>query len=175
MGESEHTSSRRPLKSRNLVVFQSMASWMAKRGISPNAISISSLAFSIVAGGALFATAGAEGGLVRLWWLAAAALPISVEATMPGRGVAAELGAAATGAGPGVWVGGIAASAAVRVACTSGPGVGSGFRPHEIDSTSPRAAAAASVLNRVISSRQKGRIGLWTILPWAAAPQTPRY
>ncbi len=74
MGESEHTSTRRPLKSRNLVVFQSMASWMAKRGISPNAISISSMVFAIAAGGAMYATAGAEDGLVRLWWLAGAAL-----------------------------------------------------------------------------------------------------
>ncbi len=74
MGEDEHTSTRRPLKSRNLVVFQSMASWMAKRGISPNAISISSMVVAIAAGVALFATAGAEGGLVRLWWLAGAAL-----------------------------------------------------------------------------------------------------
>ena len=75
MGEDEHTSTtRRPLKSRNLVVFQSIASWMAKRGISPNAISISSMVFSIAAGGALYATAGAEDGLVRLWWLAGAAL-----------------------------------------------------------------------------------------------------
>lgn len=74
MGEDEHTSARRPLTSRNLVVFQSMASWMAKRGISPNAISISSMVFSIAAGGALFATAGADGGLIRLWWLVTAAL-----------------------------------------------------------------------------------------------------
>lgn len=74
MGEEEHTSTRRPLKSRNFVVFQSTASWMAKRGISPNAISISSMVFGIAAGGALLATAVSEDGLVRLWWLAAAAL-----------------------------------------------------------------------------------------------------
>ena len=74
MGEEEHSSARRPLTSRNLVVFQSIASWMATCGISPNAISISSMVFSIAAGGALFATAGADGGLVRLWWLVAAAL-----------------------------------------------------------------------------------------------------
>ncbi len=62
MGEEERTSTRRPLKSRNLVVFQSMASWMVKRGISPNSISISSMVFAIAAGGAMYATAGAEDG-----------------------------------------------------------------------------------------------------------------
>ena len=88
------------------------------------------------------------------------ASPDDAGATRPGLGVVAELGAAAaTGAGPGVWVGGMAATAAVKVACMSGPGVGSGFRPHEIDSSKPSAAMVASVGTRGnIVGRRKNKL-----------------
>ncbi|MCZ6834949.1 MAG: CDP-alcohol phosphatidyltransferase family protein [Planctomycetota bacterium] len=72
MDQEHDDATRRPLKSRNLFVFQSIASWMAKCGISPNAISVSSMVFGLAAGGALWATGNFESGPVRLWWLAGA-------------------------------------------------------------------------------------------------------
>jgi len=48
---------RRPLKSRDRSVFRRLAAWCVARGVSPDAISMSSLVFAGVAAGALAATA----------------------------------------------------------------------------------------------------------------------
>ena len=63
---------RRPLKSRDQPFFQHLAAALARAGVSPNAISCSSIVFGLAAGLALAATAHTGGGALRLAWLAAA-------------------------------------------------------------------------------------------------------
>lgn len=70
----EQVVDRRPLKSRSVRVFQWMAGVLAARGVSPNAISISSLVFALGAGFCLWATGQCDGWFLRICWLAAAAL-----------------------------------------------------------------------------------------------------
>src|SRR5262245_12580435 len=65
---------RRPIASRKLAVMQRFASWLVRRGVSANAISLSSVAFGIGAGAALAATSVVESWPSRLAWLSAAAL-----------------------------------------------------------------------------------------------------
>lgn len=65
---------RRPLASRGVGLFRRMASGMARRGWSPNAISIASIAFAVGGGLALAATAHVDLGIRRGCWLAAAVL-----------------------------------------------------------------------------------------------------
>ena len=64
-------SARRPLKSRDQPFFKHLAAALARAGVSPNAISFSSMIFGALAGAALAATSGAMGGTLRLAWLAA--------------------------------------------------------------------------------------------------------
>jgi len=66
------SSARRPLKSRNVVLFQKCAAGLARAGVSPNAISAASIVFGILAGLALAATAHCADGKLRACWLAAA-------------------------------------------------------------------------------------------------------
>lgn len=62
-------SARRPLKSRNVALFQKLAAACARAGIAPNVISAASIVFGCLAGGALAMT----GGPMSRWcWLAAA-------------------------------------------------------------------------------------------------------
>src|SRR5688572_21882307 len=62
---------RRPLKSRQWPVFQRLAAWLAGRDVSPNAISLSSIAFALAAGAAFALTAWTESdSLRRVLWLA---------------------------------------------------------------------------------------------------------
>ena len=68
------TLDRRPIASRELAVFQRLASRLARSGISPNAISASSIVFGAGAGAALAATSFTAGGWSRALWLGAAAL-----------------------------------------------------------------------------------------------------
>lgn len=65
-------SARRPLKSRDIVVFQKLAAGLARAGVSPNAISGASIVFGCLAGVALAATAHCYGWPLRACWLAAA-------------------------------------------------------------------------------------------------------
>jgi len=65
---------RRPLRSRNIVVFQRLATGLGRSGVAPNAISVLSMAFAAGAGAALAATSWTEGGLLRGCWLLAAGL-----------------------------------------------------------------------------------------------------
>ena len=64
---------RRPLKSRDLAIFKNIASALARAGVSPNAISFTSIVFGLAAGGCFALTAHAEELALRGWWLAAAA------------------------------------------------------------------------------------------------------
>ncbi len=63
---------RRPLKTRNVRAFQLLAALLARRGVSPNAISFASIVFGCAAGAALAMTAHAGEWALRGWWLAAA-------------------------------------------------------------------------------------------------------
>jgi phosphatidylglycerophosphate synthase len=65
---------RRPLKSRQWPVFQRLAAWLARVGVSPNAISLSSIVFALAAGVAFASTDSTDNeGLRRILWLAGAA------------------------------------------------------------------------------------------------------
>jgi len=50
---------RRPIASRRLRIMQDTARWLTQSGVSPNAISVSSMVFAAAAGGCLVATATA--------------------------------------------------------------------------------------------------------------------
>lgn len=63
------TSTRRPLKTRSWPFFQRIAAGFARDGVSPDAISFSSIIFGLAAGGMLAATSRLDG-----WGLRAAAL-----------------------------------------------------------------------------------------------------
>jgi phosphatidylglycerophosphate synthase len=64
---------RRPLKSRQWPMFHKLAARMTRAGISPNAISLSSIAFGVAAGVAFAATAWTDADMLRrAAWLAAA-------------------------------------------------------------------------------------------------------
>ncbi|HYT90857.1 MAG TPA: CDP-alcohol phosphatidyltransferase family protein [Gemmataceae bacterium] len=63
---------RRPIAVRHWRVFQSLAAYLARLGVSPNAISLAGMGFGILAGVALGLTACAAGVEERLLWLAAA-------------------------------------------------------------------------------------------------------
>lgn len=64
---------RRPLKSRELVFFRKLATRFTAAGVSPNAISASSIVFGAVAGLALAATAQTAGAAMIACYLGAAA------------------------------------------------------------------------------------------------------
>ncbi len=63
---------RRPLKTRQRAWAQALARALTRAGISPNAISLASLAFAIAAGASLVFTARAEGIMRQLLFVAAA-------------------------------------------------------------------------------------------------------
>lgn len=66
------TSGRRPLKSRDLSVFKWLATALARAGVTPNAISFSSMIFAVFAGVSLAATQFQDGWSARACWLLAA-------------------------------------------------------------------------------------------------------
>src|SRR4051812_32807935 len=66
------TTGRRPLKSRDLPVFKCLATALARAGVTPNAISFSSMIFAVLAGVALSATQFQDGWGSRVCWLLAA-------------------------------------------------------------------------------------------------------
>lgn len=65
---------RRPIAVRRLAVMQSLASAIARTGVSPNAISVIGMLAAAAAGALLWATPRLEGVLERAAWLAAAGL-----------------------------------------------------------------------------------------------------
>lgn len=84
---------RRPLKSRDIVVFKNLAGSLASAGVSPNAISFASMIFSALAGFALAWTPKAEGWLFMvLWFLAAIFIQLRLLANMLDGMVAVEGG-----------------------------------------------------------------------------------
>lgn len=64
---------RRPIASRGLSWVKALTRWMAERGVSPNAISISSILFASAGATALLATRAVDGTPERMLWLATAA------------------------------------------------------------------------------------------------------
>src|SRR5437016_4787812 len=66
------TGDRRPIAVRRWRLFQRLAICLARLGISPNAISLASMFFGILAGVALGFTACTSGVEQRLLWLGAA-------------------------------------------------------------------------------------------------------
>jgi phosphatidylglycerophosphate synthase len=97
---AEPVENRRPIKARAWPVFQRLARRLAERGVSPNAISTSSLVFAGAGGLALAATSWVEGdGARRALWLAgAAAIQLRLYANLLDGLVAVEGGqASATG------------------------------------------------------------------------------
>lgn len=66
------STSRRPLKTRDWPFFKKLAAWLARIGVTPNAISFASMVFGGAAGAACAATSHAEGWVLRGWCLAAA-------------------------------------------------------------------------------------------------------
>jgi phosphatidylglycerophosphate synthase len=72
MLDPESPAGRRPLKSRQLPLFQKLAERLARDGIAPNTISFCSLVFSAAAGLAFAITAHSPGWLARIFFLAAA-------------------------------------------------------------------------------------------------------
>ena len=64
---------RRPLKTRDWPIFKKLAAWLARSGVSPNAISFASIVFGCAAGVALAATALLDDWASRGFWLRAAA------------------------------------------------------------------------------------------------------
>ncbi|HEY2412275.1 MAG TPA: CDP-alcohol phosphatidyltransferase family protein [Pirellulaceae bacterium] len=74
MSEQEYQGGeRRPIASRDLAISRRTASWLAERGVSPNAISIAGMLAAIAGGFALWGTS-IGGGIVRPLWLFAAAM-----------------------------------------------------------------------------------------------------
>ncbi len=68
-----HPSDRRPIAARKLGIVQSMASILARVGVTPNSISVSSMFFAAIACAALIATPHVTDTTARLLWLVAAA------------------------------------------------------------------------------------------------------
>jgi phosphatidylglycerophosphate synthase len=64
---------RRPLASRDVPFFRNLAAGLTRVGVTPNAISFSSIIFAVATGAALAWTAHAYGWALRLCWLGAAA------------------------------------------------------------------------------------------------------
>lgn len=69
---SPDPSGRRPLKSRDLPFFKNLAATLAKSGVSPNAISFTSILFGIGSGAAFACTAFTSGWAQIGCWIAAA-------------------------------------------------------------------------------------------------------
>src|SRR6266849_10386145 len=75
MGEDFYRSGeRRPIAVRNWAIFQNLARWLARHGITPNSISIAGMGCGIAAGGALAATSWSYSLEQRVAWMAAALL-----------------------------------------------------------------------------------------------------
>jgi phosphatidylglycerophosphate synthase len=87
-------SGRRPLKSRQWPVFQKLAGSLANSGVTPNAISVASVFFAVLAGACLAATNQPEDSYVRrsLWVLSAVMIQFRLIANLLDGMVAIEGG-----------------------------------------------------------------------------------
>jgi phosphatidylglycerophosphate synthase len=63
---------RRPIAARRWLIWQHAASWLARRGVSPNSISLAGMVCGIAAGASLAVTAFAEEWQQHVAWLAGA-------------------------------------------------------------------------------------------------------
>jgi phosphatidylglycerophosphate synthase len=72
MLDPESPTGRRPLKSRQSPVFQKLAARLASAGVTPNAISLSSLVFGVAAGFAFAITGISPAGMARVCFVIAA-------------------------------------------------------------------------------------------------------
>lgn len=89
----EADANRRPLKTRGWTLFVKLADRLARWGVSPNAISLSSIAWAALAGGAFWLTADAAGAAARaLFLLAAAGIQLRLIANLLDGMVAVEGG-----------------------------------------------------------------------------------
>lgn len=85
------TAGRRPLQSRNLIIFKWLASTLARAGVTPNAISFSSMIFAGLAGAALVGTRYTAGwGAHGCWLLAAVGIQLRLVANLIDGMVAVE-------------------------------------------------------------------------------------
>ena len=78
MAATDSLSARRPLRSRQSGPARRAAAWLAARGVRPNLISLASVAFALLAGGALVAVRPVQGAAAEAALLAAAALCIQL-------------------------------------------------------------------------------------------------
>lgn len=87
---------RRPLKTRGWLVFQRIAARLANSGVTPNAISASSVLFAVVSGCCLAATAQVNDDLARrmLWFASAVFIQLRLIANLLDGMVAIEGGKA---------------------------------------------------------------------------------
>jgi phosphatidylglycerophosphate synthase len=85
---------RRPIPARHWRVSTAIASWMVRRGISPNTISIAGAAFGVAAGAALAATARQSDQAALLWTTGAVCVLLRLLANMFDGMVAVEGGRA---------------------------------------------------------------------------------
>lgn len=93
--ESYRPLERRPIASRDLEVSRRVASWLARRGASPNLISVAGMASGIAAGLCLYATSQAGPFWQRVAWVGSAAfLQLRLTANLLDGMVAIESGRA---------------------------------------------------------------------------------
>lgn len=86
-------SGRRPLKSRNVELFRALARWLARNGITPNAISFSGMVFAAAACGAFVATSHvSRWGEVACWLTAGVLIQLRLLANLLDGLVAVEGG-----------------------------------------------------------------------------------
>ncbi|MBI2433688.1 MAG: CDP-alcohol phosphatidyltransferase family protein [Candidatus Hydrogenedentes bacterium] len=85
---------RRPIGARHWRISQQTARWMARRGLSPNGISVAGMMCGLLAGGALAATAHAPGWARAAWLAGAAFMQLRLLANMFDGMVAIERGKA---------------------------------------------------------------------------------
>ena len=94
------TADRRPLKTRSWKVFQSLAGWLARAGVSPNMISVASVVFAILGSAGLLATDAFTSPLISTvaWATAIGGIQLRLIANLLDGMLAVEAGqASATG------------------------------------------------------------------------------
>lgn len=92
------TLDRRPIAARDFPLARSIAGWLARRGTSPNDISIAGLIFGVAAGAAFGAAWWVPGGAVVFWLIGAVLVQLRLAANMfdgmvaVARGIASPVG-----------------------------------------------------------------------------------
>src|SRR5207247_1612290 len=95
MSQSPYTpTDRRPIGARRWGASRFVAGWLARRGVSPNAISVAGMVCALAAGGALVSTASAPAWERAAWLSAGALIVLRLIANMLDGMVAVESGRA---------------------------------------------------------------------------------